>query len=643
MRRGRRRRPVWAATVAALAGVCLVAQAPRPQDDLFTAANAEWLAAVKMPEDRVSYSAAAELADEVETQIQAIVDDLMAGTAPRKGSEEQLIVDLYRSVVDHATVDGRGLTPIAGDLERLRAVSNAKQASALAGTWSVSGEGGPFEVTLVSAGRRAATAVARVTPGGILLPDWSYYLTGTRETLTIRRAYAEYLSRIFRLGGVADEQAAADAGAVIAFETHLAEAMRATEGQVPSPRVWSMGELQREMPGFDWRAWGEPQGLHRAGGIILTQPEFFRQFSALVGKVPASTLAAWLRARFLTATAPYLPSSLSNARFEFFGTTLTGQRAPRDRWKRGVSMVSEHLGDAVGRRYVARHFSAESRARVRAIVDEVTAAARAGIRTADWIPEEARERATQRLATIDAKVGYPDQWRSYAGLDIRADDLLGNVRRLRTFETTYRMERARRPAASLEWLMTAQTVNAYYSPSQQEFVLPAGLLQPPYFDPKADDATNYGSVGAVIGHELSHALDVRPLARRADSLRQQFAGFDVIPGLRLNADVTFAESLADVVGLQLAHKAWRRARGDAESPVIAGRTGDQRFLLAWARVWRSLYRPDFLRYTNATSPHAPGHLRANGTVSHLDVFYSAFDVKPGDKLYLPPELRVRAW
>ena len=620
-----------------------MAQTPRPQDDLFAAANAAWLAQAALPDDRVSYSAAAELADDVERHLHAIVTDLMQGPPPRRGSEEQLIVDLYRSVVDRETVDGRGVAPIAAELERLRGITSAKQALAVAGAWSVSGEGGPFDVTLVSAGRRAATAVARVTPGSILLPDWTYYLTATPQTLAIRRAYAAYLTRIFRLGGLSDEQAAADAGAVIAFETKIAEALRATEGQPASPRVWSMGELQQAMPGFDWREWGRPQGLHLSGGLILTRPEFFQAFSALVGRSTPATLAAWLRARLLTATAPYLTSALSDARYEFFGATLTGQRAPRDPWKRGVSMVSEHLGDAIGRRYVTHHFSSESRNTVRDIVDAVRAAAREGVKTAEWMPEAAREAAAQRLATVDAKVGYPDQWRSYAGLDIRPDDLLGNVRRLRTFETSYRMARARRPAASLEWLMTAQTVNAYYSPSQHEFVLPAGLLQPPYFDPQADDATNYGAVGAVIGHELSHALDVRPLARRADSLRQQFAAFEVIPGLRLNADVTFAESLADVVGVQLAYKAWRRTLAGAEPPVIDSRTGDQRFLLAWAGVWRSQYRPDFLRYTNATSPHPPGHLRANGTVSHMEVFYSAFDVKPGDRLYLPPELRVRAW
>jgi len=621
----------------------LVAQSPRPQDDLFAHVNHEWLRATPIPDDRVTYSAAAELVDRVEHQLHTLIEGLLREGNHRRGSEAQQIVDLYRSVTDRDAVERAGLGPVADDLLRLDAITDVKRASAMAGQLSVSGEGGPFDVTLVAAGRRAGRNVARVSAGGLLLPDSSYYLSPSPEIREVRRAYAAYLVRLFVAAGREHEQAESDAGRVIAFETAMAEALRSTGGGVPSPRVWSLSELERELPGFGWRQWATPQGLDRAGGLILDQPEFFRAFSALFGRTPPATLSAWLRARFLTAMAPYLPAALSTARFEFFGTRLTGQVAPREPWKRGVSMVSEFLGDAIGRRYVARHFPPESRDRARTIVNQLLDAARDGIEHADWLSADRRGAARQRLSTIEAQIGYPDEWRSYAGLTIRPDELLGNLRRLRTFDTRYRMQRAQVARTSRQWLMTAQTVNAYYSPAQDEFALPAGILQPPYFDPDADDAGNYGAIGAVVGHEISHALDLRGLASRASGLRAQFAAYEVQPGVSVNADLTFAESLADVAGLQLAYRAYRRSLGSRVPAVIDGATGDQRFFFGWARIWRGHSRPDFLRYTNETSPHAPPQFRANGVVSHLDAFYEAFGVAPGDRLYRQADGRLRVW
>lgn len=621
----------------------LAAQAPRPQDDLFAYANYEWLRATPIPDDRVTYSASAELADRVEQRLRALIEDLLHQRGHDSGSEEQQIVDLYRSVIDRDAVEREGLGPVADNLARLDNIRDVKQASEMAGRLSVAGEGGPFNVTLAAAGRRASRTVARVAVGGVLLPDWSYYLKPSRNILDVRRAYARYLTRVFVAAGQAQAQAEDAAGRVIAFETAVAEAIRSTSGRPLSPRVWSLSEIERDLPGFGWRQWARPQGLDRAGGIMLDQPEFFQAFSALVGRTPPATLADWLRARFLTAMAPYLPAAFADARFDFFGTRLTGQVAPREPWKRGVSMVSEFLGDAIGRRYVATHFPPTARNRARDIVSQVLETAREGIDRADWLPEERREAARQRIVTIEAQIGYPDEWRSYEGLTIRPGELLGNVRRLRAFDTRYRMQRAREARTSRQWLMTAQTVNAYYSPAQHEFALPAGILQPPYFDAQADDAVNYGAIGAVVGHEITHALDLRSLAPRATTLRSQFAAYEVQPGVRVNADVTFAESLADVAGLQLAYRAYRRSLGTREPEVIDGRTGDQRFFFGWARIWRAHSRPDYRRSVNETSPHAPPRFRANGAVSHLDAFYEAFGVAPGDRLYRQADKRLHVW
>jgi putative endopeptidase len=621
----------------------LAAQPPRPQDDLFAHVNHEWLSATPIPDDRVTYSAAAELVDRVEHQLHALIEDLVREGNHRRGSEAQQIVDLYRSVTDSALVEQAGMGPVAEDLGRINTISGVDAASALAGQLSVTGEGGPFDVTLVAAGRRAGRTVARVAAGGLLLPDSSYYLSASPEIREMRRAYAAYLVRLFVAAGQAHEQAESDAGRVIAFETAMAQALRSSGGGVPSPRVWSLSEIERELPGFGWRQWAKPQGLDRAAGLLLDHPEFFRAFSASFGRTPPATLSAWLRARFLTAMAPYLPAAVSRARFDFFGTTLTGQVAPRPPWKRGVSMVSEFLGDAIGRRYVARHFPSEARDRARNIVNQLLETARDGIGRAEWLPADRRDAARQRLSTIEAQIGYPDEWRSYAGLTIRPDELLGNLRRLRTFDTRYRMQRAQVARTSRQWLMSAQTVNAYYSPAQHEFALPAGILQPPYFDVQVDEAANYGAIGAVVGHEVSHALDLRSLAPQASGLRAQFAAYEVQPGILVNADLTFAESLADVAGLQLAYRAYRRSLGDRPPEVINGLTGDQRFFFGWVRIWRGHSRPDYLRYTNETSPHAPPQFRANGAVSHLDAFYDAFGVAPGDRLYRPADGRLRVW
>lgn len=621
----------------------LAAQPPRPQDDLFQHANHEWLRTTPIPDDRVTYSAAAELVDRVEHQLRTLIEDLQREGEHRPGSEAQQIVDLYGSATDRAAVEAAGLRPVADELRRLDAIRDAKHASEVAGQLSVSGEGGPFDVTLVAAGRQANRSVARIAAGGLLLPDWSYYLSPAPAVLEVRRAYAAYLLRIFLASGQPQAQAESNAGRLIAFETGMAEAIRNTSGTPPSPRVWSLSEIERDLPGFGWRQWAKPQGLDRAGGIMLDQPEFFRAFSALFGRTPPETLSAWLRARFLTAMAPYLPASLSDARFDFFGTRLTGQVAPRPPWKRGVSMVSESLGDAIGRRYVARHFPSHSRDRARAIVSQILKTAQSELDRVDWIPDDRRMAARLRLSSIEAQIGYPDEWRSYSGVEIRADDLLGNTRRLRAFETQYRMQRARIARTSRQWLMTAQTVNAYYSPAQNDVALAAGILQPPYFDATGDDAVNFGAIGSVVGHEISHALDLRGLAPRAGMLRAQYAAIEVLPGLRLNADLTFAESLADVVGLQLAYRAYRESLEGREPAVVEGRTGDQRFFMGWARIWRAQSRPDYLRYTNQTSPHAPPQFRANVAVSHVDAFYEAFGIAPGDRLYREKDQRLRIW
>jgi len=610
--------------------ILVSAQPPRPQDDLFDSTNAQWLQSTPIPDDRVSYSAAVELADRIEQHIQVIVDELKA--EPKRSADAQRIVDLYTSVVDEEAVERLGLAPVRGDLKRLEEITSAGRAADVAGHMASIAAGGLFHVSLATEGRRGLVATLR--PGGILLPDASYYLTPTREMLSVRRDYAQYLTRLYMAAGQTRADAEEDVGRVIRLETRLAEAMRVPPGAVEHRRV-ALDELAQWGPGFDWVAWARPQGLHRARGLVLVNPVFFERFAALMASSAPSTLRAWLRGRFLTAMAPYLPRVFSDARFEFFGTRLTGQKTPRPSWKRGVSMISEFMGDAVGREYARRHLAPEALAAVQAISMNVLEAARESVQSSTWLAEADKVAALGRLDRLGWRIGKPDEWRSYAGLTIRPGERLGNLRRLRDFESRYRLSRLRGSADAREWLVTVHSVNAFYSPAQHAITLPAGILQLPYFDPEGGAAGNYGAIGAVIGHELSHMLDVRGLAARAAGLRAHVAGFEAIPGVRVNADLTFGENVADLAGLQLAHRAYVRSQPEGRA--------DREFFRGWARIWRGQSRPDYVRYANQTSPHAPFRVRANGPVMHLDGFHEAFAVRPGDGMFLPPSRRVRIW
>ncbi len=618
----------------------------RPQDDLFHHANAQWQRAVPLPDDRVSYSASVELVDLVEHRIRAIVDDLVAQPASRRGPEARQIVDLYRSIADPAPVERLGLAPVRADLDRIHGIEDAGDLAAVAGYLSSVAAGGPFEAVVGMTEGVAPAPVVRVEPGGTLLPDRAYYLSAEPAMVEIRADYARYLARLFVAAGAHDADAAIDARAVVDLEIRLAAAQWPGAGSPASggqPLAVTVSRLDRDFPGFDWRAWARPQGLDRAASLVLAQPSFFRAFAKTMAATPIRTTRAWLLGRFLTAMASYLPRAFADARFEFFGTRLTGQVAPRPHWKRGVSLVSEFLGDAVGRRYVARHFPASSRARVEAIVSQVLAASREAVRDAAWMPPATKTASVRRLSTIATRIGYPERWREYSGFEVRPDDLVGNIRRARAFENQNQMARHRESRDPRGWLITAQTVNAYYSPAPHEVVLPAGILQPPYFDPDADEAVNFGAIGAVVGHEVGHVIDVTAFQGAAATLVRQFNAFEALPGVPVNGALTLAENLSDLSGLAIAHLAYRRSLQGRQAPVVDGLTGDQRFFLGWARMWRSQSRAAFVRYTIGTSPHAPPQFRANGPLSHVDAFYEAFGVVPGDRLYRAPDDRVRLW
>lgn len=634
-----------------------------PQDDLYRYVNGGWLARVAMPADRVSYGAFAEIADRTELDLRAIVEALAARPGRQRGSSAQQIVDLYASVMDEARLEALGVSAIEPELHRIDAIRSARDVATEAGYLSSIAAGGPFGGTVGIDPLNPGAPVARVTQGGILLPDRDYYLSDDPAIAAVREKYQRYLARIFELTGRAN--AADDSRAVLALETALARAMwtEAESRNVGATYTrFTLHQLASDMPGFDWAAWARPQGLDRSPAVILAQPSFFKAFAALVAQVPLDTWKAWLLSRYVTAAAPYLSRPFDDARFDFFGTVLTGQELPRVRWKRGVSMVNAYLGDALGKLYVEQHFPPAARARVQKILASVLDAFREAIRDADWMSAPAKRDALDKLSALSTGVGYPARWRNYNTFVVRPDDLLGNWQRALTFENEYRLGDVAGSAGG-EWVLPPQTVNAYYSAAANEIVLPAAILQPPLFDVDAEDAVNYGAVGALIGHEIGHAFDdrgrrydgagaVRDWWTPADEQRfnertarlvQQMDGYEPVPGLRVNGTLAAAESLGDLGGLAIAFRAYKLSLKGRRSPAIDGLTGEQRFFMGWAQMWRARERDAYVRSTLQSSAYLPAALRANAAASNVDGFYDAFGVTPSNRLYRAPAARVRIW
>ena len=616
-----------------------------------------------MPGDRVSYGAFIEVSDRTERDLHALIEELAAKPNRPRGSAAQQIVDLYTSTVDEARLEQVGAAALRPEIERIDAIQSTRDLAAEAGYLSSIAVGGPFGGTVGIDPLNPGAPVARVTQGGLLLPDRDYYLKDDPALADVRAKYEQYLARIFTLTG--RKSPADDANAVLGLETALA---RVSWTEAESRNIsatytrFTLRQLATEVPGFDWLAWAKPQGIDRSPAVILAQPSFFKAFAAMVPEVPLETWKAWLVSRYVTAAAPFVNKAFDDARFDFFGTILTGQELPRVRWKRGVSMVNAYLGDALGRLYVEKYFSATSRARVQKMLANVLDAYRTALRDADWMTPKTRREALDKLAAMSTSVGYPERWHDYSSLVIKPDDLLGNWQRALKFEGQYRLGNVAGSAGG-EWLLPPQTVNAYYSPTANEMVIPAAVLQPPIFDVEADDAVNYGAAGALIGHEISHAFDDRgrnfdaagqsrdwwtaPDAEHfgelAGQLVRQLSAYEPLPGLHVNGALTLNESLGDLSGLTIAFRAYKLSLKGGKAPVIDGLTGEQRFFMGWAQIWRAKERDEYVRSVLQTSPYLPAALRANAAAANVDGFQDAFGVKPGSRLYRAPGERVRIW
>ncbi|MFU8820361.1 MAG: M13 family metallopeptidase [Gammaproteobacteria bacterium] len=658
------------APIAGIAGIEKIDPATRlrPQDDFYAFVNSGWLGRNEIPADLSTWGAFEELDEQAELKVREIISSISATRDELSDPDLVKVADLYLSFMDEAAIESAGIDPIAAWLERIDAIADHEALAAAFGTVLAEGviESLPFGYWVDLDYADSERYALYVMQSGLGLPDRDYYLLDNESMTTIREAYVAYIARLFALAGAEVDEAAAAARRVFELEGALAElhwtrAARRNAQLIYNPTA--VDALPDIAPGFGWPAFLAAAGLADQEEIILRELSYFPAMATLFVATDVGTWRDYLRYKLLDQSAPLLDKGFVDARFDFHSRTLSGVPEQPEREKRAVYLIDEALGEAVGREYVARHFPPEHRARMEVMVANLKRAFRQSIASLEWMSEATKAEALAKLDAVGLKIGFPDDWRDYSALEIRADDLVGNAHRARRFNYELMIGRLRGPVDRGEWFLTPQTVNAFYMLARNEIVFPAAILNPPFFNPAADDAVNYGGIGAIIGHELSHGFDdqgrhtdgkgqlrgwwseeddarYRELAAR---LVEQYSAFEPIEGMNINGEVSLGENMADVAGVTLAHRAYRLSRGDGEAPVIDGYTGDQRYFMGWAQAWRTLYREDALRQQLVTRPHSPAPYRVFGVVRNIDAFHEAFGVKEGDGMWLAPEERVAIW
>jgi len=643
-----------------------------PGDDLFRHVNGVWLDSYEIPADRSRDGAFRRLYDQAELDVRAIIEDAAAKGEAASGVEAK-VGDLFASFMDAAVVQAAGTAPLDADLDLVRNAHGRDGLTAALGALQRTGAASATAFYVDNDAKDPERYVVYLYQSGLGLPDESYYREEQHaETLA---AYRPHVAQMLLLGGwsASAEDADDDAARVVALETRLAGAhwdvVKDREADL-TYNPMTLTELIEKAPGFDWAAWaralGAPEGA--LDQLVVREPDFAVEFAKAWAEEPEGTWGDWLAYHAISARAPYLTDELVEANFDFYGRRLTGAQELRERWKRGVSLVEGAMGEAVGEVYVARHFPPSHKARMDELVANLVAAYRESITALPWMGEETKAKALVKLEKFNPKIGYPTRWRDYSNLEIDRDDLLGNVRRANAFEQDHELGKIGGPMDRDEWFMTPQTVNAYYNPGMNEIVFPAAILQPPFFDPDAEDAVNYGGIGAVIGHEIGHGFDdqgskydgdgrledwwsAEDRAEFEERTKALIAQYDAYSPAQLagshhvNGALTIGENIGDLGGLAIALKAYRIALGTSldDAPVIDGLTGVQRVFLGWAQAWQSKSRDEDAIRLLSVDPHSPAEFRCNGVVRNLDEFYAAFEVGEDAALWLDEDERVSIW
>jgi putative endopeptidase len=649
-------------------------KATHPGDDFFRYANGAWLDKTEIPADKPGYSLRLAMTDKTEQRLHDLMEENAAKTSHEPQTLEDKVGAFYKSFMDEARIESLGAKAVATQLDAVRGASTRDELAALMGRTNTDFEAGLFNVGIDVDLKDPKHYAVYIFQGGLGLPDRDYYLKA--DFAKQKAAYETYAGKLLALAGwKAPDKAAKD---IVAFETSIAEASWSKAEERDPVAVYNpmtVGELHSFAPGFDWTGYLKQMQLGDLKRIVVAEKTAFPKLAAIYAKTPVETIKAWQAMHIADNAAFYLSKAFADAYFEMHNHTLSGQQVQAVRWKRGVHAVSGgdygvgdradtfgNLGWAVGQLYTAKYFPAESKAKIEELVTNLRAAYHSRIEKLDWMSTATKQEALKKLETYTIKVGYPDHPRDYSSVVVRDDDLIGNVTRAAAADWSFFVGRLNGPADRLDWSMTPQTNDAYNG-SLRDIVFPAGILQPPIFDANADAAINYGAVGGVIGHELTHgfddegrkidaagalrdwwtAADAKAFDARAKQLGAQYSAFEPLPGVHINGDLTMGENIADLGGLTLALDAYHASLHGKAAPVLDGYTGDQRVFLGWAQAWRGKVRDDAVRRQVVSDPHSPRQFRVNGVVHNIDAWYELFGVKPGEKLYVAPAERVHIW
>ena len=633
----------------------------KPGDDFARYANGHWLDTAQIPPDRASWGSFAMLRERSLQQVRDILDSLPKGSPA--GSNQQKLYDFYRSYLDTEAIERAGLSPAKVTLDAIAAARTHEDIAGFMGRPELRLTA-PVRFDIDPDEKDPDHYMVEVFQGGLGLPDRDYYLKDEAVYRELRTKYAAHIERLLSLAGQADASQAARS--ILELETRIASAhwpRAKTRERDLTYNPYTREALAAFAPGFPWPQLLTAAELAAQPRFIVIEPDAVQALGVLFREVPVERWRQYLLYHYLAGNADTLPKAFDDEVFDFYGRTLHGRQEQQARWKRAVAAVDGGLGEAAGELYVQRYFPPSSKAQMLELVENLRASYREHIEKLPWMTPETKKVALEKLAAFHPKIGYPDKWRDYSGLEIKPGDAFGDVTRAAAFDWQRQVKRLGGPTDRGEWGMTPQTINAYYNATFNEVVFPAAILQPPFFDPHADPAVNYGSVGGVIGHEMGHGFDdqgaksdargvlhtwwlpqdTEAFHARVDRLAAQYDSYSVLPGLNINGRLTLGENIGDLGGLSVANDAYHRSLHGKAAPRLADLSGDQRFFLSWAQVWRQKQRDEDLRSQVTSDPHSPASFRINGVVRNIDAWYGAFGVRPGEKLYLPPDQRVRIW
>ena len=632
-------------------------------DDFHAFVNQTWIENTEIPADKSSYGIGMILHEKSQDDVKVIIEEL-AASENEKGSDEQMVGGLYASYMNMEKRNELGTTPMQPELDKIDAIASHQELPEYFGYASRKNYGNPIQFAVMADFKRPTHNALYNWQGGLGLPDREYYLSDEEKMVSLRKAYVEHIAKMFELSGI--ENAEANAAVVMDIETTLAKVHWKKEDNRNRELIYNKypaDSLKFLTPDFNWNAMLEENGVHNLEYLIVTQESYFQALNDIIKNTSIDQWKIYLKWCVIDGDAAKLNEALDKQNFEFYSKTLRGTQQQLPLWRRAVNSVNANLGEVVGKVYVKKHFPEEAKARMVELVENLRKAYEVSIKELDWMGEETKNQALNKLSKFTPKIGYPDKWKDYSGVSISEDDFYGNLASCLEAQVKREIDKIGKPIDKTEWHMTPQTVNAYYNPTQNEIVFPAAILQPPFFDLKADDAVNYGAIGGVIGHEMGHGFDDQgskfngdgvlenwwtdqdreEFKKRTDNLVAQYDAFKVFEDLNVNGTFTLGENIGDLGGLTIALKAYQLSLNGQDAPVLDGYTGVQRVFLGWAQAWRKKSREEALRMQVNTDPHSPAKFRVNGVVRNIPEFYTAFNVTADNELFLPETERVKIW